>query len=161
MKRIVWRLTMGVVPVPPVIVSVTGIWTSAESPESSTVTWKARFVLSTTVCRVEVDRSVPLGRGEALRLEHLPQRLGEADNAAVPVLQRVDHPRMLVTQAARRVDGPGGVGVLLLVTREARQPTLQVGRLHARLREQVRQPNADRMRVGGDLRHLRHVVLVL
>ena len=60
MNGIVWVLTIGFVP--PEIVRVTGIWTSVESPESSTVTSKARFVLATTGSRWVVESSVPLGR---------------------------------------------------------------------------------------------------
>ena len=43
------------------ILSVTGMFVSWESPESSTVTRKARFVRTTIVVCVEVLSSVPAG----------------------------------------------------------------------------------------------------
>ena len=67
--------------VPLVIVSVTGMCTSAESPESSTVTAKPRLVPATTGCGDElwVESSVPCGRAfvETMFVPCRPPTVGE------------------------------------------------------------------------------------
>src|SRR5262249_36099818 len=89
-RSITCVFTIGVVP--PVIVSVTGMCTSTESPESSTVTAKPRLVPATTGRREVVDSSVPLGSAlvETMFVPCRPPAVGETLT-----------PRSRVTTAAR------------------------------------------------------------